>query len=107
LVPDTRQPERAEALAGPGCRDTQPARAELVDLLRLAEPFPEEVNLDAAVLVGLDLVAAAGADDHRRLGAADDRLGRRRFGAVDAVGLADHLQLGQETVLVALQLLQV
>ena len=69
LVADPRQGEHAVALAGPGLRDAHPARAVLV---LLAEPVPVELDLDPAVLVGLDLVAA-GTDDDRRLRAGDHR----------------------------------
>src|SRR5262249_40462812 len=60
---DARRRDRAPALAGPGMRDANPARAVLV---LLAAAIPVELHLHAAVLVGVDLVTRR-ADDDRGL----------------------------------------
>lgn len=60
LLPHPRQLHEAEALARPGAGHADPAAALLV-LLPVAVPV--ELHLDAAVLVGVDLIARGTGDD--------------------------------------------
>src|SRR5207302_1352063 len=71
LLSDARDMDHAPLLAGPGLRDPDPARAFVV-FRPLAVPV--EVDLDAAILVGPDLLAR-GSGDNRRLRALDAQLG--------------------------------
>src|SRR5262249_24679320 len=75
--PDARARHAAPALAGPGLRHPQPARAVLIPL---ALAIPEELHLHPAVLVDVDLLAA-GADHRGRLHAVDHRTRRVARGA--------------------------
>ncbi len=70
FLADARDVDGAPVLAGPWIRHANPARRVLV-VLALA--IPVELDLHAAVLVGIDLLARR-ADDDRRLRALDDRL---------------------------------
>jgi len=63
LLADARDEHRAPLASRPDLGHAQPARAFLV---AVAAAVPEEVDLDAAVLVGVDLFAL-GARDHGRL----------------------------------------
>src|SRR5262249_34323447 len=77
FLPDAGDRHAAPALAGPGLRHPQPARAVLVPL---ALAIPEELHLHPAVLVDVDLLAA-GADHRGRLHAVDHRTRRVARGA--------------------------
>ena len=70
FLADARDGDRSPALAGPGLRDADPAGAVLV---LLAFAVPVELDLHAAVLVGVDLFAA-GSDDDRGLAALHEGL---------------------------------
>src|ERR1051326_2394354 len=72
LLADARQVEHAPFLAGERLRHAHPAGAVLVGL---AVAVPVELQLDAAVLVGVDVLAGR-ADHARGLRALHDRLGR-------------------------------
>ena len=72
LLADARDRDHAPALARPRMRDADPARAVLV---LLAVAVPVELHLHAAVLVGVDLVAAR-ADHDRGLRPLHERLRR-------------------------------
>src|SRR5262249_29962295 len=77
LLADAGVEDDAPVLAGPVLRDADPAGAVLV-LLALA--VPEELDLDPAVLVGVDLLAL-GPDHDGGLRALDERLGGGAGGA--------------------------
>src|SRR5262249_30134348 len=68
LLPHTRRRDTAPALPCPWLRDADTARAVLV--VR-PEAIPVELHLDAAELVGVDLIAGR-PDDHRRLRTLDE-----------------------------------
>ena len=78
FLSDARQEHRPPPLAGPVLRDANPARALLVVL---SFAIPVELDAHAAVLVGVDLLAAR-PDDDGGLRAGDDRLRRAPGGAV-------------------------
>ena len=82
FLADARDLDEAEALAGPGHADAHPAAALLV--VR-AVAVPMELHLHAAVLVGVDFLAA-GADDHGGVRALHTGFGGAALGPEDGVG---------------------
>src|SRR5690606_32897333 len=91
LVADARQEHRAEAVAGPRLAHAHPARAGVVER---AAAIPVELDLDPAVLIDVDLLAAR-ADDRRCLDALDRGFWReprraiRERGALEVVAVEE------------------
>jgi hypothetical protein len=71
LLADPRVEDDPVVLARPVLGNADPARAVLVEL---PFPVPEELHLDASILVGVDLLTF-GSDHHGGLGPAYDGLG--------------------------------
>src|SRR6185312_2153177 len=81
---DARNPHRAPAAMRPELADADPARAVLI---LLAEAVPVELHFDAAVLVGMDLLAG-GADHQGGLRPLHHRL-RRHAGRTELLAAGD------------------
>ena len=78
FLADTGDGDEPEVLAGPRHGATDPAGAGAVVL---GGAIPEELDLDAAVFIGIDLLTG-GTDDNGGLRAVDDRFGRDALGAI-------------------------